>query len=232
MLPFHERLARVGLEATEQYGFVLAGGYAVAANGMGDRFSEDVDLFTNRDDVHAFAHAASALEEAYRRAGLVVEAVRRGPTFLDAMVSDPRTGEQSSIQLGLDYREFAPARVGIGPVLDAHDAVANKMTALYSRGEARDFIDIDLVLQSGRFDREQVLELGDAREVVPLDRAMLAARFRDVSTRHDEQEFAQYGVDAAQRARIVRRFAAWADEIDPARARAPGAGPARPDPGL
>lgn len=59
---------------------VLAGGYAVAANGMGDRFSEDVDLFTNRDDVRAFAHAASALEEAYRRAGLVFEAVRRGPT--------------------------------------------------------------------------------------------------------------------------------------------------------
>jgi hypothetical protein len=33
MLPFHERLARIGLEALESHGFVLAGGYAISANG-------------------------------------------------------------------------------------------------------------------------------------------------------------------------------------------------------
>lgn len=34
---FHDRLARIGLEAVEKYGFVLAGGYAISANGMGGR---------------------------------------------------------------------------------------------------------------------------------------------------------------------------------------------------
>lgn len=214
MLPFHERLARVGLAAIEPYGFVLAGGYAVSANGMGDRLSQDVDLFTNRTSTDEFARAVSALMQAYRDAGLELEVTLEGPTFLDVMVSEPRTGESSSIQLGLDYREHEPARLGVGLVLDAQDAVANKLTALYSRGEARDFIDIDVAVRSGRFTREQVLALGDTREVEPLDRAMLAARFRGAG-RYDERQYVAYGVDAAQRAAIVARFADWADSIDP-----------------
>ncbi|VTR76045.1 nucleotidyl transferase AbiEii/AbiGii toxin family protein [Cellulomonas hominis] len=213
MLPFHERLARIGLEATEQYGFVLAGGYAVAANGMGDRLSEDVDLFTNRQSPDDFAKAVDALKEAYDRHGLQVDVVRDGPTFLDVVVSDARTGDSSSIQLGLDYREHAPARLEIGPVLDVQDAVANKVTALYSRGETRDYIDVDLVVQSGRFTRAKVLELGDAREVEPMDRAMLAARFQQAAT-HTERQFARYGVDPVQRTQVVDRFAQWGRELD------------------
>lgn len=37
MLAFHRRLAEIGLKAIAEFGFVLAGGYAVSANGMGDR---------------------------------------------------------------------------------------------------------------------------------------------------------------------------------------------------
>jgi hypothetical protein len=44
MDPFHERLARLALEAAADYGFCLAGGYAVQAHGFVDRVSKDVDL--------------------------------------------------------------------------------------------------------------------------------------------------------------------------------------------
>lgn len=44
MDPFHERLARLALEAAAGYGFCLAGGYAVQAHGFVDRVSKDVDL--------------------------------------------------------------------------------------------------------------------------------------------------------------------------------------------
>jgi hypothetical protein len=213
MLPFHERLARVGLEATEQYGFVLAGGYAVGANGMGDRLSEDVDLFTNRHSPEGFSRAVDALSDAYRREGLALDVVHHSPTFFDVVVTDHTTGDTSSIQLGLDYREHEPSRLDIGPVLDPQDAVANKMTTLYSRGETRDFIDIDLVVQSGRFTRERVLELGNSREVEPMDRLMLAARFRE-SSRHTERQFGRYGVDPGQRAQILERYAGWAASLE------------------
>lgn len=41
----HRELARIGLTATQNYGFALAGGYALVTHGLVDRVTEDVDLF-------------------------------------------------------------------------------------------------------------------------------------------------------------------------------------------
>lgn len=61
-----------GLAATEQFGFALAGGYAVQAHGFLERPSEDVDLFTVADAEDRFNEAVSTAIEAYRTAGLTV----------------------------------------------------------------------------------------------------------------------------------------------------------------
>lgn len=45
MDPFHEKLARVALDAAGSFGFALAGGYAVQVHGFLNRPSSDVDLF-------------------------------------------------------------------------------------------------------------------------------------------------------------------------------------------
>jgi hypothetical protein len=48
MDPRHRQLAEIALQAAgSAYGLALAGGYAVRAHGMGDRPSDDVDLFTD-----------------------------------------------------------------------------------------------------------------------------------------------------------------------------------------
>lgn len=219
MLALHRRLAEIGLQATAGYGFVLAGGYALSANGLGDRPSVDVDLFTNIPDPDRFAEATQRLRAGLLDSGLLVDELRVRPTFVDLRVSDPLTGECSDLQLGLDYRQYPPAQLAIGPVLDVRDAVASKMSALWSRGEARDYIDIDTVVESGRFTREEVLRLGDEVEVTAMDRRVLAARFRQAG-RHDPSVHAGYAVDPGRRELIVARFAQWADVIDP-----PTAGP-------
>lgn len=216
----------IGLREAEEYGFVLAGGYAISANGMGDRPSMDVDLFTNRFEPERFAEAAGRVRSAFVEAGFAVEDKTVGPTFADMHVVDRASGESSDIQLGVNYREFPPARIEIGPVLDARDAVAGKMSALWSRGEVRDFIDIDTVVTSGRFTREDVLAIGDQQESKPMDRGMLAQRFAMPSDprqadRYGPRQFAKYGVDETLRAVIVDRFVQWAVEIDPARAGEP-----------
>ncbi len=214
MLPFHRRLAEIGLKAISRYGFVLAGGYAISANGMGDRPSEDVDMFTNRSDAADFASAVELLRAAYLSNGFHVEDIRIRRSFADLHVTDLATAEASNVQLGLDFRAFPPAILDIGPVLDPRDAVAAKMSALWSRGEARDYIDVDTVIDSGRFSREALLAIADQFEAQPLDRRTLASQFRDAS-RHDQEIFAQYGVDAASRATILANFTEWADQIDP-----------------
>jgi hypothetical protein len=216
----HERLARTGLVAVEKFGFVLAGGYALSAHGFGDRPSMDVDLFTKDMSVANFAQAGEELIAALEGAGLLVSVITRADLFLNLNVSEPETQESSELQLGCDYREFPSAKLDIGPVLHERDAVANKMTALFSRGEVRDFIDIDSVITSGRFSREEVLALGDTRESLPLDRRMLTGRFNllrnpQESAKYDPDEFARYGVDEAVREEIIGRFAQWAAEIDP-----------------
>lgn len=122
-------------------------------------------------------------------------------------------------ELGLDAVEgfgFARpvARLSIGPTLALPDAVAGKMSALWSRGEVRDFIDIDTVLREGVLTPDEVLEIGDSQEVLPMDRRMLAERFRGIAL-VGQLEFDVYAVDEERRAQIVERFRAWADEIDP-----------------
>lgn len=210
MLAFHRRLAEIGLAAIAKFGFVLAGGYAISANGMGNRPSEDVDLFTNRADPDQFASAVDRLRDAYRAAALQVEDERIRPTFAEFHVTDPTTAEASSVQLGLDFRAFPPATLDVGPVLDPRDAVGSKMSALWSRG----YIDIDTVIQSGQFSRNDVLAIADHFEAAPLNRPTLAARFREAG-RHDAHAFARYGVNAEERDELVANFTQWADEIDP-----------------
>jgi hypothetical protein len=109
MLPFHERLARIGLEALESYGFVLAGGYAISTNGIGDRPSADVDLFTNVYEPSLFEVSVAKLRAAFLDAGMSVHDNLIGQTFADFSVTDDATQETSSIQIGVNYREFTPA---------------------------------------------------------------------------------------------------------------------------
>jgi hypothetical protein len=66
MDPFHERLARVALEAAGSYGFALAGGYAIRAHGFLSRMSADVDLFASSRAEIDFVQAVDAVIAAYR----------------------------------------------------------------------------------------------------------------------------------------------------------------------
>ena len=168
---FHQNLARIGLDAAERYGFALAGGYAVQAAGFLQRPSEDIDLFTAWERRGEFETAAGAIVDAYQAAGLSVQAERRHDTFIRLTVSD---GVQTAkVELGVDSRANHPVRISIGPVLHPDDAVANKMGALYERALARDFIDIDAVLRSGRYDRPALLQLAE-RSDITFDRSVFA----------------------------------------------------------
>lgn len=214
---FHQRLAQIGLEAAERFGFALAGGYAVQAAGFLRRPSEDIDLFTVWERRGEFETAANAIVAAYRSAGLQVETERRHDTFTRLTVSDGvRTAK---VELGVDLRTKEPVRISVGPVLHPDDAVANKVMALYERALARDFIDIDAVLQSGRYDRDGLLRLAE-RSDITFDRGMFADALAQAQLL-DDDDFAPYGVVGAQLDDLRRRFAQWRAEL------VGGSGPSR-----
>lgn len=209
MDPFHERLARTGLAAAERYGFALAGGYAVQAAGMLMRPSEDIDLFTAWERRGEFAAAVSAVVDAYRAEGLSVETDRQHDGFVRLDVSD---GERASkVELAVNTRANEPIRMTIGPVLHPDDAVTNKMTALYTRAFARDFIDIDAAVQSGRYDRETLLRLAE-RSDLGFDRRVFAEALGQAQFL-DPDDFAVYGITGQNLDDLRNRFEAWRQDL-------------------
>ncbi|MGL4174120.1 MAG: nucleotidyl transferase AbiEii/AbiGii toxin family protein [Actinomycetota bacterium] len=215
MKEIHERIARIGLAVTEQHGFALAGGYALSANGFGDRPSMDVDLFTKDMSPENFTQAVDELTAAYERDGLTVSVRTRADLFVNLDVHDAATGESSELQLGWDYREFPPARLDIGPVLNERDAVANKMTALFSRGEVRDFIDIDTVVTSGRFSGEDVLALADTREAI-------VERFGQWAAQIDPARAGERAASEGDQERPATTPAGMSEDLSAVRAAFPG----------
>jgi hypothetical protein len=142
-------------------------------------------------------------------AGLRVEAERRHDTFVRLTISD---GEQSAkVELGVDLRAREPVRISIGPVLHPDDAVANKLRALYERALARDFIDIDAVLQSGRYDRAALLELAEHADIT-FDRGVFADALAQAQLL-DADDFAQYGLVGEALDDLRQRFDGWRSEL-------------------
>lgn len=208
---FHHRLARVGLEAIERYGFCLAGGYAVQAHGFLDRPSEDVDLFAPADAERDFPLAVTNIIAAYEGDGLESSVTVDRPTFARLVVTDPKTGDSSKVELGIDWRQHPPTRLAIGAVLHQDDAVANKVSALYSRGQARDYVDVHAVLASERYSQADLLRLAEDHDP-GFDRRMFGQALMGVR-RLPVEDLTAYRLDEGQAAVLVDRMTRWGAEL-------------------
>jgi hypothetical protein len=214
MDPRHRQLAEIALRvAGNGYGLALAGGYAIRAHGMGNRPSGDVDLFTDWQRRADFPAVVDLVIEALTKSGFVVNVDARADTFARLLViprGEPDT-EPQKMELAADWRAHPPVTLNIGPVLHPDDAVNNKMAALYGRALARDFLDIDAVLASGRYSGGQLLQLAETADS-GFDRAMFADTLGALDQISDAA-FAPYGVDAAAIQRLRQRFADWRKEL-------------------
>lgn len=208
MEPGHRQITEIALSAAGQYGFALAGGYAVRAHGMGDRLSSDVDLFTDSPRRADFPSAVDAVIAAFKSHGYSVESAMRNETFARLLLTKVGSAEVDKLELAVDWRAHPPVAADIGPVLHPDDAVANKMCALFGRAEARDFLDVDAAISSGRYTRERLLEL--ASEADPgFDAIMFADAIGSLEQRTDT-DFDEYRVTDEHIVDMRSRFADWA----------------------
>jgi len=208
----HLRLAEIGLRVAGRYGFALAGGYAVQAHGILDRPSEDVDLFTAWERRGDFTEAVDVVVDAYRADGYTVEVTQRFETFARLAVTDPAVPDRPyKVELAANWRARPPVTMDVGPVLHIDDVLGGKMSALFTRAEPRDFLDVDAALATGRYTREQLLELAE-RADAGFDRRVLADLFA-LLQRYPDRRFAAYGADPAHIAGMRERFAQWREEL-------------------
>ncbi|MET4783435.1 nucleotidyl transferase AbiEii/AbiGii toxin family protein [Glaciihabitans sp. UYNi722] len=203
-------LTTVALTALDGRAFALAGSGAIREHGMVDRLTHDVDLFTNDLDPAAFEGAVDQLTNELQRVGHGVEEVRRSAQFAQLRITTPE-GRIVDMDLAVDWRENDPVIFSVGPVLSVEDAVGGKVSALYTRNEARDYIDVDSIRASGRFTDAELMSAARERDA-GFEVGMFAQQLDQVQ-RIDPRRFEEYGVDAVQLAAITGRFGQWAAEL-------------------
>jgi len=132
-------LVLAGLPEAE--GFALAGGGALVVRGAVDRETHDLDFFVGEAD--AVDRLLPALESALSAEQITVE--RRQVAHGFARLSVQAGDDHTEIDLCVDYRLLPAEPSPIGPVLALEELAVNKLLALFSRAEARDFVDFAAV---------------------------------------------------------------------------------------
>jgi hypothetical protein len=206
--PLHRRLAEIGLRAGGPFGFALAGGHAIAAHGILDRPSEDVDLFSDWQQRADFPTAVDAVIAAYEDEGFRVAVDLRLDTFARLHLSqDGAPDEQHRVELVANWRAQQPVEMQIGPVLHPDDVMAGKMDALYNRAAARDFLDVDAAITRGRYTPDELCALA-ANADAGFDRQLFAQMLGSIA-RFDDQDFIDYGLDPGDVASMRDRIRGW-----------------------
>jgi hypothetical protein len=203
----HARLVEVALPVCERYGLAITGGYAMKAHGLVDRPSDDIDFATR--DPAPIEEITEALAEAYRRAGCLARVIRTGGRFGHLDVAFP-SGAACRVDILKEPLNLEPAIMSFGPVVALADVVALKVGALHDRGVLRDFIDVHAASR-----------LFSGNDLVTMARSVLDDEFRLESLRdqldrvqmYPDEEFAVYGLDAAQAAEIKSWAIDWSARL-------------------
>lgn len=236
MTPLHERLAHLALAAAARFDFALAGCHALRAHGLGERPGPDIELLTPRVD--GVTEGLPAISGGLAAAGFEVVVELAGGSFARLRVRAPEeppparrpavvpapdqpaadgpgepaaAGASTRIKLCVEQRVYPPARLPVGPVLSADDAVVGAMFALLGRHLAEDFLDVDLVLGSGHYTKDDLLRLA-----LRHDRDFQAAFFCEslAALRFiSDAAFAPYGLTGAETGALRARFAQWQREL-------------------
>lgn len=99
----------------------------------------------------------------------------------------------------------------VGPLLHPDNAVAGKMDALFNRWAPRDFIDVEAILRSGRYTRDELVAKASAHNP-GFDRAMFAESLSYLQ-RIPDREFIAYGAADPDIEAMRKRFGSWEEEL-------------------
>ncbi|MEE8701676.1 nucleotidyl transferase AbiEii/AbiGii toxin family protein [Bifidobacterium crudilactis] len=204
-------ITAIALGVTASDGFALAGSGAIREHGLIDRPTEDIDLFTVRQASQQFDDAVTRTIAALCSNGYIVADKIRADGFARLQVQSS-DGYETEIDLGIDWRSTPPVHLSIGNVLAEQDAVGSKVAALFSRGEARDYLDVDAIRRNGSYSDRDLIDLAEQS-----DQGFDLDMFHDVLLRVQlltSEEIEPYDLDVTELDSIKTRLLSFADDID------------------
>jgi hypothetical protein len=142
--------------------FYLTGGTALAAFHLYHRVSVDLDLFT-LDDL-AFRETDILVPKLAAEVGCRLGPMRRTEHYREVFF-EPDAGDPLKIDLVRDFGPQYGEHVRVGPVIvDSIENIgANKITAILSRTEPKDFVDLYFILRTG-CDFDDLLRMAQAKD--------------------------------------------------------------------
>lgn len=207
---FQAGVAVVALRAIGPQGFAPAGAGALAAHGLLQRRTEDVDLFSPTPG--GAGQVSAVLQATLTAAGYTVTVVESADQhqgeFARLMVT--RNDHDVQVDVARDWRQHPPVHLQVGPVLHVDDAVGSKVTAMIGRGLPRDYLDIAAAL--GRYNRQQLLRLAFIRD--PGLRVLDVALAMQLLDRLPDAPFSDYGLTVNQVAQARHAFQHWPRHAD------------------
>ena len=138
--------------------FALGGGGAMIALGIVDRATTDLDLFGTTPE--QLDRLGAVVDEALRGQGFEVERGRATASLIRLSVHAP----DGSVAVDLSYihPRFATVQTPDGRVVSAQDLAADKLLAMWNRGEPRDFVDVHALAQ--RFSLDELCRLAAEKD--------------------------------------------------------------------
>ena len=129
-------------------GFFLTGGAALVGFHFGHRGTDDLDLFTLSED--AFERGAFALQAAADATGARLTLRQQAPGFRRYVAERPEDAVVVDLVLERVPQVFGAKESRGRIILDTpREILANKLTALVSRAEERDLVDVFVLEQAG-----------------------------------------------------------------------------------
>ncbi len=140
LYPLQDRV--LALLSSQETGFYLTGGTAASRLYLGHRFSDDLDFFVN-DQPHFLLWADRFTQVLVQRRSLSCQVLNKDERFVRLVL------EADDILLKIEMVNDVPAHVGeiqehptLGRVDSAENILANKVTAILGREEAKDMADL------------------------------------------------------------------------------------------
>lgn len=166
LTPLQKDFIRKFSESPFRDSFFLTGGTALSAFYLKHRFSEDLDFFTEIPEM--VPRLAPWISKAARELNLEVEIRRQVASFIGCFFR----GKQTDEVLKVDFAQDSPFRhekIVLNSQWQIYidnltDIACNKLSALFDRSDAKDFVDI-YFLQKEFMPFEKIVDLASKKHI-------------------------------------------------------------------
>lgn len=196
--PLQQRVAALVAGIEDASEFALAGGAALIVQGRISRQTRDLDFFGPAPA--AVDRLLPLVEAELAEEGLAVRRVMVNPGFARLEIGDGR--DQTELDLAADARLLPVQPTTPAPTLSGQELGADKVLAIFSRAEARDFS--DLVPLEEAYGLDQLLELASQKDL-----GFQPKYFAEMLERFDRFRREEFDITDEQFARLKESVARW-----------------------